>query len=293
MRITFGSQYANYVKDLARTESQMAESSRVLTTGKKINTLGDDPIGVASSLRMKRLLAGIEQYDKNLHAAKGQLGYAENALAEVQTLMRRAYELSVSAANSTTSQEGRVAMAAEVSEIQKRIMDLGNTMGPNGSYLFAGQQTTTKPFTIDASGLLYNGDDANTLVEISPNTTMAINTQGRQLFMDAYASLTNLKNSLEGGNLAELGGPVLESLQAQDKAVGNVRATIGAKIKTVEEQSTNHTRRKDELTELISNVEDADMSEAIVRYTQAQTAYQAALQTISMSSQLSLVDFLR
>ncbi|MBI4734438.1 MAG: hypothetical protein HY779_06505, partial [Rubrobacteridae bacterium] len=46
------------------------------------------------------------------------------------------------------------------------------------------------------------------------------------------------------------------------------------------------------LTELLSNVEEADMAEVIVKLRTEQTVYQAALMTGSSIMQKSLIDFL-
>lgn len=293
MRITFGNQYSSYIQDLGRTEQNMAEAQKLLTTGKQLNSLSDDPVALAGVLKMRGLKSGLEQYTKNLNSAKGQLGSSETSLDEAQSLIRRAYELSVSAANASTSQEARAAMSQEVTQIQSRLLDLANSQSPSGQYLFGGQKTDTKPFTLDTSGIVYNGDTNAVQIEVSPNQTMKVNTVANTLFTDAYNAISTLKSDLDGGNIPALGGSDLTALQTSDKSFGLARSEIGSKLTSISEQSDHHARRTDELTGLISNAEDADMSEAIVKYTQAQTAYQAALQSVSMGSRLSLVDFLQ
>ena len=82
-------------------------------------------------------------------------------------------------------------------------------------------------------------------------------------------------------------------MQAAKRAFDQMRGDVGTRIQSADQALAHHTRRMDDLTSRISDLEDADMSEAILDYKTAETAYQAAMQTVSMGSQLSLMDFLR
>jgi flagellar hook-associated protein 3 FlgL len=75
--------------------------------------------------------------------------------------------------------------------------------------------------------------------------------------------------------------------------IGQERGRIGARLQTVAEYQANHARRSEGLTEQISDIEDVDLSQAILELKQAETAYQAALQAVGMTQGLSLMDFLR
>lgn len=293
MRISFRTQYDGYLANLGRTESMLFDAQRQVTTGKRIQSVGDDPFGVSASLSMRSLRSGLEQYGKNLTAAKGTLSIAEGALVEVGNLTRRASELAISGANGATTQAGRQAMAQEVDSMIKRLVDLGNTQGPSGEYVFAGQSNDAKPFQLVGSTLNFSGDNLNVNAEISAGETMPINIPAGDLVSGLYQSLSGLKASLEGGNTAALNGIDLPAMQAADRSVQHARGEVGARLKTIGEFQSQHLRRTDELTGQISNVEDVDMSEAIMRYKQAEVAYQAALQTVSATSKLSLMDFMR
>jgi flagellar hook-associated protein 3 FlgL len=293
MRVSFRHQFDNYQNDLNRVQSRYFEAQNQVTTGKKINQVGDDPFGAATALNLRGLRSGLEQYRDNLSTAKGQLAITENTMGEMTRLVRRAYELSVAGANTSTSQESRQAMATEVASIQQRLVDLGNTQGPSGQYLFAGQNTSVKPFLQAGSTLTFTGDNNDIRAEVSPSDTLVVNIKAQKLFTDSFNRLESLKNNLNGGNLPALSGVDLPAMQSSEKEINLVRGDVGARLKTIEELSSQHLRRMDELTGQISDVEDVDMSEAILNYKQAETAYQAALQTVSSTSRLSLLDYLR
>lgn len=292
MRISTPYQYGTYAGDIAKAQERYVEIQRQIASGKKLNTLSDDPLGLSTSLSMMGLRDGLEQYKRNLNMAKGQLGLAETSLSEVNTLMRRAYELAVSGANGATDQNGRNAMVAELTEIQQRLVDLGNAQGGNGEYLFAGQMTDVKPFTVVGSTLNYNGDDLDRAVEAAPGEVLVASVQGRQLFTEAYAAIDSLKLNLQG-NYTAISGVDIPALQASLETINTSRGQIGARLKFVEPWMADHDRRSDELTQSISEIEDADFTEAVVQYQMAQAAYSGALQIASQGFGLSLLDFIR
>lgn len=293
MRVTFQNQYSNYLRDLGRVESNMVEAQTRQATGRRINSLSDDPVGLARALTMKGLKSGLTQYEQNLTAAKGYLGFSESSLDEAQKLVRRSYELAVSGANGTIDQTGREAMAQEIQNMQNRLVELGNSAGASGQYLFGGQITDSKPFEVTNAGITYSGDLNSVIVEVGPNESLSVNTQASTTFTQAWQNLENLKNNLRGGNTAAIGGPDLDAVKSSDKAFGTLRSEVGAKLRTVEEHANHHVRRQDELSVQISDVEEVDLTVAIVDYAQAQTAYQAALQSLNLSSRLSLVDYIQ
>lgn len=292
MRVSTPYQYGTYSSDVARAQERYIGLQRQVATGKRLNSLSDDPLGLASVLSLKHLREGLGQYQKNLTAAKGQLGLAEASLGEAHTLVRRSYELAVSGANGATDPKARLAMVSELNEIQKRLVDLGNTQGSNGQYLFGGQMTDQKPFTIDTTGLVFNGDDFDRVVETAPGEVLVASVPARQVITDAYAAIESLKTHLQGDHNA-ISGVDLPALQSSLDAFNGLRGVVGARLGSVEQWMNDHARRGDELTSSISDIEEVDITEAIVQYQMAETAYSAALQVASQGFRLSLMDFIQ
>lgn len=293
MRISFGHQYDVYRNDLTRTQERYFDAQRQVATGKRAFAVSDDPFAMASALSMRQVRAASEQYSENARTAKAFLSFSEGTLAEMSTIMKRVNELAVSGANGSTDQVGRNAMAAEVTSIQARLVELANSKGPGEQYLFSGQKTDTKPFILQSPALVYQGDTNDLHAEVSASETLTFNTQLGALLPTVYSQLETLKNDLQGGNTGAISGVDIGNVQAAIRSLDHLRGTIGTKIQTADQAMSNHERRMDDLTSRISEIEDADMSDAILQYKAAETAYQAALQTVSMGSQLSLMDFMR
>ncbi len=293
MRISFRHQYDTYQSDLSRTQSAYLEAQQRVSTGKRIGRPSDDAGGTFFSVKARALSSALDQYSKNLSTAETTLKTTEASLDEVGKLIRRSREVAIQGSTDTIDQNARNALADEVGRLQTKLVEMGNTQVADGSYVFAGQRIDTKPFEIDNGTLIYRGDQADVTVEISPSDTMKASGSGEVLIGDTWARLESLRQNLLAGNLADISNTDIAGIDQVEANVGTERGKIGARLQTVEEYQAHHERRIDDLTGQISNIEDVDISEAIIQLTQAETAYQAALQTVSMTSGLSLLNFLR
>ncbi|MBV6459613.1 MAG: Flagellar hook-associated protein 3 [Fimbriimonadaceae bacterium] len=292
-RIGFLHQTETYASQIRSAQARYAAIQRQVMSGKRIESMSDDAIGARSILSTKALKGAAERFQKNTDVGIASLKFSESALGDIDGIMRRAYERAVFAANTSTSQEGREAIAQEIVTLQQRLIDLGNTKSGNGDYIFAGQMVDTKPFTVAGSTLNYNGDNNLRVVEVEVAETVPISTMAGSLVQDAYTALEGLRINLIGGNISAISGVDIQLLQDSSTAVGLARAEAGSRLTMLEARNDLHSRRIDEFTVQISDIEEIDISEAIVKYQAAETAYTAALQVTSQAYQLSLMDFLR
>lgn len=109
---------------------------------------------------------------------------------------------------------------------------------------------------------------------------------------NAFTHLVDLRDSLLGDDTLGI-TLAAEKLELDNRSVIQNRATIGVRAKRVESQK----QRSEDLglmeETLLSDLQDADLTEVITRYTQLQTELQASLQIGAQNLQLSLLDFLR
>lgn len=293
MRISFRYQYDTYQNDLSRTQAAYLEAQQQVSTGKRIGRPSDDPGGTLFSVKARALSAALDQYSKNLTTASTTLKTGEAALDEVELAIRRSREIAVQGATGTLDQNARNALADEVARLQKKVVDLGNTQVADGSYIFAGQKIDTKPFEVDNGALNYRGDAADVMIEISASDTMKASGSGKVVIGDTWAQLEHLRQNLLAGNAADISQNDISGLDNVEANVNAERGQIGARLQTVSEYTALHQRRIDDITAQISGVEEIDIAGALVQLQQAETAYQAALQSVSMTSGLSLLNFLR
>ncbi len=292
MRISTRYQYDLYNRNVSAAETRLTDAQEKITTGRRVNAPSDDPSGMGSILRLSDVKQATTQYQANVTAAKGVLGYTDSTLSDVSDLLNQAYQLGVSGATDTVTDSQRAAMASQIGDMQKRLVDLANTQGPNGQYLFAGQSTDKAPFEVSNGALTYSGDNGDITMETGPINTMVVNTQGSPLFTDAYKHLEELKNNLLSGSPATISQNGIPDVQASLTAVTDARGQAGAHLQELASLDSQHSRRINELTQSISDVQDVDLSQAITDYQMASTAYQAALSVTSHGFGLSLMDFI-
>jgi len=292
MRVSTGYTYEVYLGEIDRTSSAYFDAQQAVSTGKRIRQASDDPNGTTNSLSMRSLLTTVNQFSSNLENGKNFLNFTDAALSNVSNALNSAYQVALSGANGTNDQATRNGMVDQITPIEQSLVQLANSKGANGQYIFAGQKTDTQPFVVQNGKLVYSGDQNSISVETGPSDTLAVNTQGSPLFTDAYAMLEDLKKNLLSGSTGAISSTNVGALKDAITNVNGIRGQIGSKVQLVNQLQGQNTQRVQDLTTGISNVEDVDVSQAVINLKQTETAYQAALAATGGANKFSLLDFI-
>lgn len=295
MRVSTQQQYNTYSSRIHRTQADYFRAQQEVMTGKKADIFTNDPSSGAYLVRAKDLQSALTQFKSNLNSAKDYSGTSETALGNMHDILKTAKTLGLQGANSSTDQAARDSLAKQVGDLQNRLLQEMNSQGGAGQYVFAGQNTGVKPFTLNATlnGVDFGGDSNPILVEVGPGETLVVNQNLAPQFQAAYQHLESLKANLSSGNVSGISDINLAELDADMSIMRQQRGEAGSKMTIVSNLETQGQRRLDELAKRISEVEDVDLSEAITRMQLAQTAYQATLQVTSQAQRLSLMDYLK
>ncbi|OOC51137.1 flagellar hook-associated protein FlgL [Thioalkalivibrio versutus] len=120
--------------------------------------------------------------------------------------------------------------------------------------------------------------------------------QNKSVFETLDAIIAALEEGGASGtsraNLATASNTALADL---DTVLGNfsdIRAEVGSRLKTFDQQKDLNEDRLVDLNSAVSEIRDLDYAEAISRFNQQQVALQAAQQTYTQVNRLSLFDFL-
>ncbi|MCK8816032.1 flagellar hook-associated protein FlgL [Natroniella sulfidigena] len=145
MRVTNQMMSKNLLNNLNNNMRQMDKYNNQLSTGKKFSLPGDDPVGVVRSMDLKSAIKRNEQYVRNIDQAINWVETTDEALDSANGIINRVREQALYGANGSLSDTDRNAVADEVEQLREGLIEIANT-NHNGRYLFAGQQTLTKPF---------------------------------------------------------------------------------------------------------------------------------------------------
>ncbi len=209
MRVTTQSQATQIIDALQQSYQRVARAQELVSTGRRINQLADDPIGATRVLALRNVEASLTQYQSNINTAQPFLQQADTVLANVTDALNRARELAIQMANDTYSASDRKAAAAEVQQIQQQVLALSNTTVGNRT-LFGGFLNGSAAFVQGSNGVDYVGDSGQIQVQTSATGNLPINLVGNQVFQGVgspggvgiFDVLQDLQATLQGTGTA-------------------------------------------------------------------------------------------
>ncbi len=178
MRVTTKGIYDNIIANLGVIAEDLKNANEVVATGKRINSLSDDPLGLNTVLNLRSARSNIEQLHRNISIARTWLNSVESALGSVIDLVVDANVLCIQMANDTIGADQRVVAATTIQTYLEKLKGLANA-DVNGRYIFAGSKTDAAPFEIDGT---YNGDSNPFSVKIGKNMNIEAGRDGEAVF---------------------------------------------------------------------------------------------------------------
>src|SRR5690554_6980179 len=143
MRIATMQQHNMGLNAILRNQAEVSKTQQQVSTGRKVLTPADDPVGATKILQMQQSMALSSQYVRNMDAADNRLKTEEAAFQTISDRIARLKELTVDAGNGSYTQTDRQADAAEIHQIQEQLADLFNTKDAGGEYIFARSEEHT------------------------------------------------------------------------------------------------------------------------------------------------------
>lgn len=265
-----------------------------LSTGREINRPSDNPSDAVAAISYRSDVRRFEQYSRNSQNGLEWLGTADSTLTGMLDQINRARELGLQGQNGSMSPSERQALAAEINTIRDSLIGMANTQY-QGQPIFSGTTKDPSGQAYDPAGN-YLGDSNVIERNIAPNVKIPVNIPGPQIFGNntngLFASLGNLANDLQSGNLTNVGSD-LTDLQTATDTVQNSLSTVGARYNRVDTMKGLADKSVDDLKSSLADVEDIDLPKTITDLQLQQVSYQTALAAAAKVIQPSLVDFLR
>jgi len=145
----------------------------------------------------------------------------------------------------------------------------------------------------------YNGNGEEMSVNIGEGTPFAYSVSGEAAFtddgegsVDVFGVLNELKTALETNDVDGIAA-CLDGLTAGSDQISKNISKCGARMNRLEIAKKNMADMDMDLVGLISNVEDADVSEIITKFSMKEIALKASYATASKIGNLTILDFLR
>lgn len=302
-----------FSNQIGNTQSKFNQLAAQIASGVAVSSMADNPVAAGSIIKANKQLEDIATYKDNIESSGVEMSQVDSTLKSINDQLSRAHDLAMQVSNGTMGEDELKAYQSELNAIIDNVTRLANTKY-NDKYLFSGTRTTTPPYAENESGLLYDGNNESRSVLIGDNKTQSINVIGKNLFgeasftTDAEGVITFDAAGSSGaiGALYQFKAAIQDSgnvdLAAVKSAMGGItdgvdsitagKTRMGAVGKVMEDMLSAYENDELNLTELRSNLQDADLPSAISAWYSTYQSLQASYSMMSKSMSSSLLDFI-
>ncbi len=256
-RITGIIQNYNIIKHIHNQKQMMSQMENQLATGQKIMRPADDPAIATNQMYFRNRLSELQQFEKNIDESLERMNLIDGKISNVTEILQRVRVLAVQASNGIYKGDNgfelKNAIASEIDQHLRALIDIANSTDAIGRYLFGGFTVERKPFEPIVAdietpegielenqivGVEYRGDIGKRLIEIEEGQYIDVNFPGNKVFFgtnmtitgtvdtSGYVATSNQKFKIDGVEISvEVGDTVDEIIDKINKAGLELRAS--------------------------------------------------------------------
>ena len=264
--------YANRV--LGISNDGIMRNIEKLSSGERINRAGDDASGLAVSEKMRSQIRGLNQASRNIENGVSFSQTTEGYLTETTDILQRIRELAVQSANGIYSDEDRMQIQVEVSQLVAEVDRIASQAQFNGMNMLTGR------FGLNSDSVMQfqigSNMDQNTRVYIGTMTAQSLGLKGAQGNEDqikitdpeqANATLGAVDNAL-----------LTVTKQRADLGAYQNRFEMAAKGVNIAAENTQAAE---------SRIRDTDMASEMVNFTKNQILTQSGAAMLAQANSQS------
>jgi flagellar hook-associated protein 3 FlgL len=269
------------LETLARLQDQAA-------TGRRVNTVSDDPAAATKIMRMEAEIRDLAQFKSNGTGAATRLNTEDTVVTSARDLLEQARKLAISVAGMDPTDPERQATAGAIEQLRRQMVSYGNTR-IGGEYIFGGTRTTTPPFQADGT---YVGDGSVRQTEIDSGVLIPTNHTGDALFSNALQGLNDLETQLQSGSQASVETAVT-SLSVAENEMTASQSETGSRLQQISSTGDDLAKRMASRLDQRDALRDVDPAEASIKVITAQSALERAYAAIGKVLSTNLLDYLQ
>jgi flagellin len=228
-----------------------------LSSGLRINRAGDDASGLAVSEKLRSQIRGLNQAGRNIENAVSFIQTTEGYLAESHDIMHRLRELAVQSANGIYTDEDRMQIQVEVSQLVDEVNRIASQAQFNGMNMLTGAFASQGPRQMFFQ--VGSNMDQRKLVFIGTMTAQALGLQGAQGAQGTISISTPDKANAAIGQV-----------DAAMRVISKQRADLGAYQNRFEMASKGVAVAAENMQAAESLIRDTDMASQMVTYVKNQ-----------------------
>ena len=250
-----------------------------LASGMRINRAGDDASGLAVSEKMRSQIRGLLMAEMNALNGISFIQTAEGYLQESEDILQRLRELAIEASNGIYSDEDRMQIQVEVSQLVDEVNRIASHAQFNGMNMLTGRfGRQTGENVITASMWLHIGAnmDQRERVYIHTMTAQGLGIQGTNGTTNTATFISI--SSPDKANIAI--GVIDQAL----KLVNKQRADLGAYQNRLENTMKGLAVGAENLQAAESRIRDEDMAAGMVAFVRDQILVQSATAMLAQAN---------
>ena len=244
-----------------------------LSSGEKINKAGDDASGLAVSEKMRAQVRGLNQANRNTQNAINFIQTTEGHLNETTDILQRIRELSVQSANGIYTDEDRMQIQVEVSQLVAEVDRIASSAQFNGLNMLTGRYAQNS--VANETMLFHVGAnmDQRMTAYVGTMTAQALGLRSTQ-GTDEIMSLS----TPDSANVA------IGTIDNALKLVNKQRADLGAYQNRLEETSYGLGIAAENTQAAESTIRDTDMASEMVEFTKNQILSQSGTAMLAQAN---------
>ncbi len=259
-------------------EVNQSKSTEKLSSGEKINRAGDDASGLAVSEKMRAQIRGMNKASENAQNAISFIQTTEGYLQETTDIVQRIRELAVQSSNGIYTDEDRMQIQVEVSQLVAEVDRIASQAQFNGMNMLTGRfAQSTGENTVTASMWFHVGANMDQRVQAFIGTMTASALGLRGVGTEEILSL----ESPDSANRA------IGTLDEALKKINKQRADLGGYQNRLEKTVAGLNVGSENLQAAESRIRDTDMAKTVVENTKNQVLAQASQAMLAQANQSS------
>lgn len=265
--------FANRVLKFQNWEVQ--KDIEKLSSGMRINRAGDDASGLAVSEKMRSQIRGMRRAERNAEDGISFIQTTEGYLQEIQDILQRVRELAVQASNGIYTDEDRMQIQVEVSQLVDEIDRVASHAQFNGMNMLTGR--FARPLgenTPTASMWFHIGANMDQREQVFIGTMTARGLRMRQISTGSTVSIST----------PEKANRTIGSVDQALMEVSKQRADLGAYQTRLEYAAKGLLSGYENLQASESRIRDADIAEQMVDFTKNQILVQSGTAMLAQAN---------
>lgn len=260
---------------LKNTNGMLEKNIEKLSSGLRINRAGDDASGLAVSEKMRAQIRGLNQASRNAENGISFIQTSEGYLQESQDIMHRMRELAVQSANGIYTDEDRMQIQVEISQLVDEIDRIASHAQFNGMNMLTGRFAAENgENTVTASMWFHIGANMDQRERVFIGTMTADGLGVRQTGTGETLTI----ETPEDANRS------IGTIDAALKKINKQRADLGAYQNRLEHAVRGIDIGAENLQAAESRIRDVDMAREMVDYTKNQILQQAGTAMLAQAN---------